>query len=141
MSTSILTPARAAYYDRNASSYANQYSAGSVAPHAFVQRFTNTVASGKKLLVEGATVSLYRETAATTTAKTLATVQVNDGVYPINICGGFFYISGVGAPQVLILGSGPTVYAGQTISGYSQDLSTGGTITYEIDVKGTTYDA
>jgi hypothetical protein len=136
MRVSSFAVARPAYYDRNAASNYNVYNA-TVGPHNFTERFLYTVAAGKKLLVEIANVEMNRLTVATVS-----------GSYYARITGGSGYINTildnattVNASKVNIVAGAVTIYAGESVGGYTSDGSTGGTVAFYIFTKGTLFDA
>lgn len=141
MSTSILTPARAAYYDRNATSQVNAYAGSAIAPHAATTRWTVTVASGKKLLAEVTTCIMVRETAAATPDQYKSTVEITSGATTMVVVPNYSYSNTVSAITTLSSPAAMTLYASETIYGQTRDVSIGGTIYYAINLKGTMYDA
>lgn len=140
MRLSSLAAARPAYYDRNASSFSAAYAA-TVAPHANTTRWTYTVASGKKLLVESAAAYAIRTAAATVNSYGWGLVTTYDGTNYTNILPMVINLTALAAVDRAYMGQSVTVYAGQQILGATWDTATGGTIQWEIDAKGTIYDA
>jgi len=140
MRVSSYAVARPAYYDRNSASNTQEYVA-TVAPHAGTNRFSYTVASGKKMQLEFALAAMYRATAAAAVGQYSAIVFVQVGTNTPRIA----YIDSVKntvdkTEQTTSLGS-VTIYAGESLSGYTSDGSTGGTVQYVIQAKATLYDA
>lgn len=139
MRLSSLAAARPAYYDRNATSVADGYFAD-VGPHATTVRFTRTVAAGKKLVVEFANSSVLRTTVAAPVGTYVAyiNVQSTTGLRLTDIFSrdNTLYFSTRQATPASV-----TIYAGEQYTGETYDLSTGGTITYLHQIKGTQYDA
>lgn len=140
MRISSYAVARPAYYDRNAVGGRQRYVA-TVAPHAQTTRWTVTIAAGKKCFVEQAAVRIgtttlptvgglvgcgidtYDGTTYTTTAYSQFTSNTTTLQYGLNVC-----------PTI------PTVYAGESITAYTVDNSTGGTVQYIADTKYTIFD-
>ena len=140
MRVGSLAAARPAYYDRNATTMV-QSSTVLDTPNTGTTRWTTTVASGKKLLIESGLASFWRETAATTAGQVTSVIRVTSGgvdcdialIKALNNTVSSYYSDKVNTPT--------TLYVGETLSGISRDNSTGGSMWFEINVKGTTYDA
>lgn len=141
MRVSSYAVARPAYYDRNASSIMPSYASFN-SPHAATIRYTYTVASGKKALIETSTSYISRYQAATISGYYAADTRITlaSGSYMIlhrpvvidNTLGPAYFGSSTGAV---------TLYAGETISAETSDGSTGGTVTMILAAKGTLFDA
>lgn len=140
MRVASLGIARPAFYDRNAASITSTYNT-TVAPHVYTARFTYTVASGKKAIIETASGRISRQTAAAPVG--IAYIEcaslvgsdfcVHSYVYSIdNTLYVGYYNSSVN--QV-------TLYAGESLRGATEDGSTGGTIRFYVGFKGTLFDA
>ena len=139
MKLGSLAAARPAYYDRNAVSVVQSYNAV-VAPHTTTSRWAYTIASGKKALIEYGQQYTYRKTVATTSlefqAYTLLTVGGTDYVFlarPVvdnTVAGG----------NNLQVTTQATIYAGEVLTAYTYDQCTGGTISFGITYKFTSYD-
>jgi hypothetical protein len=140
MKLASLSGARAAYYDRNASSVNQNYYAVAAA-HASTTRFTYTVASGKKLLIESQAVRIHRQTAATTAGRYYTELLVSDGTTDVLGCS-VHQTDNTTSVQYLLIGAQQvTLYAGETIRCNTYDISTGGTVEYFSSFKGTLYSA
>lgn len=140
MSTAILTPARAAYYDRNAASVLQSYLA-TVGPHAATQRWSYTVASGKKLQVEITGTRIYRITAAAPVGWTQADITVVSGATTAVLSEKYVVDNSLTVVYDDIRSMATTVYAGESIAANTVDVGTGGTVQYWLSAKGTLYDA
>ena len=140
MRLSSLAAARPAYYDRNATSFSQAYNAN-LAPHANTVRWTYTLASGKKLLVESASAYAFRTAAATVNSYGWGLVTTYDGTNFSNILPMVINLTSLAAVDRAYITQSVTVYAGQQILAATWDNATGGTITWDIDAKGTIYDA
>lgn len=141
MSTSILTPARAAYYDRNATS-SILYDATTYAPHSPTVRWTTTVAAGTKLLVEMANASVTVQTVATTANTVNSFVRVTSGGQISDLA--MAACIGTSTQYLAFVVNNPantTIYAGETVQGYSYNASTDGTVLHYTGYKGTLYTA
>ena len=136
MRVSSLGNARPAYYDRNATSSYQSYSA-TVGPHVDTTRWTVTIASGKKLLVEQALVQIYRATAASTASSVGSVIFYVGQVFISAVA----QANTIGLQDRLNLMGGVTLYAGETMYGQTYDASTGGTNVLTAAFKGTQYDA
>jgi hypothetical protein len=140
MKLGSLAGARAQYYDRNASSVLNVYSA-TVTPHTTTVRWSYTVASGKKLLVENLSQRAIRLTAATT-AQTYGTeVGMNVGGTSYAVQQIRVYVSTVFLSTIQVDHMALTLYAGEALTGATYDDSIGGTIAFQVAMKGTLFDA
>jgi hypothetical protein len=140
MKLASLSGARAQYYDRNAASVLNVYSA-TVSPHTPTARWSYTVASGKKLLIENLSQRALRLTAATT-AQTYGTeigLTVSATSYAVQQVR--VYVSTVGLSTMQVDHMALTLYASEAITGVTYDDSIGGTVVYQVGMKGTLYDA
>lgn len=141
MRISSYAVARPAYYDRNATSTVSNYAAD-LSPHGGVDRFTYTVASGKKMLVEAAFAQTVIATAPTTAARVALSVELRVGATTIVISAvDGVQSSTVGASSVNFATTQPTLYAGEIVAGRTYIASTGGTVNCQIAAKGTVYDA
>ena len=140
MRVSSYAVARPAYYDRNASSTIGAY-VFTVAPHANVVRWTVTVASGKKLLIEGGICTHWAITAPSVAAARFGLIRVNNGSNDFDVA----FAMGISATLNLQFSDKATtiatVYAGETVAGTTGDASTGGTVFFDVGIKGTTFDA
>lgn len=136
MRLSSLAAARPAYYDRNATSSYQIYGS-SLTPHAATTRFTVTVASGKKQLIEAAFVNFTREIAATIVGLNYAQVTVNG----VTISQTQMTNNTVGAGNTYITTGGITAYPADVIVGTTADQSTGGQIYFNVQYRATQYDA
>lgn len=141
MKLGSLAASRPAYYDRNASTSIASYG-GDVAPHAPTTRFTTTVASGKKLLIETTEQYLFTSTAPTVAGRVYSQVQITSGGNIVAI-GRIDQIQSatVNSMNNLVVPQAVTVYAGETVTGSTYNGSTGGTVFHNIAYKGTQYDA
>jgi hypothetical protein len=140
MKLGSLAGARAQYYDRNAASVVNVYSA-TVAPHTTTARWSYTVASGKKLLIENLSQRALRLTAATT-AQTYGTeigLTVSATAYAVQQVR--VYVSTVFLSTMQVDHMALTLYASEAITGVTYDDSIGGTVVFQVAMKGTLYDA
>ena len=136
MKVSSYAVARPAYYDRTAAAATASYGA-TVGPHGYTTRWTLTCAAGKKVISELFFMSVERATVAATVGAAEVVIQVNAATNFRKI-----NTSNVANTNVneTVLGS-VTLYAAETFTSLSQDASTGGTVTYVVNFKGTTFDA
>jgi len=131
--------ARPAFYDRNAASFGGGYAAV-VAPHATTTRISVTVASGKKVILEGVNASVNRQTVATVAG--LVNLYAN-----ITSVAGFRLVDIATTNNIALVRErqfvvvAATIYAGEIFDVYTEDPSTGGTVQYIVQYKGTTFDA
>jgi len=128
---------RAEWFDRNPALQISGWGSDSVSPHGLTQRFSYTVPSGKKALITLMNVSIMRVLAGTTADIAQINIQLQAQVIILleiksNTIGDGRYV-GVGTLSLL--------NAGQTLTGYTFDSSTGGTIAYWMELSLTTFDA
>ena len=141
MRVASLGVSRPAYYDRNAVSTIATYS-GTLAQHATTTRWTVTVAAGTKLLVELGETLIGTVTAAVTPLRVRADVRITSGASVISCC-----VTDVVQPATVtqFFGQNPslsvTIYAGETVTGTTQNDSATGTVFMATSAKGTTYSA
>ncbi len=141
MRISSYAVARPAYYDRNATAYAQAYDLSLVAPHVLTIRFTTTVAAGKKLLLEHLSSTMIRQSVAAPVGDVYIAPSVTTGAstYPITRTYSNANVAGTTTYSQVV--SGVTLYPSDVFTVSTFDGSTGGTMWYTIGAKGTTYDA
>lgn len=127
--------ARPAYYDRGASGVASSYGPLAVAPHAITIRWTSTIAAGFKVLVEHTYQSSQRAVVATVAGNWGSLVIT--GTNTLQTTAGTSNVTGVTATSVIT--GAITLYAGDTIYSQTYDSSTGGTVYFETNYKGTLF--
>lgn len=132
---------RGAWYDRNPIAIARTYD-GTVAPHAGTERWSYTVPTGKKFLLQLATAQTTRITAAAPAADASAQVkyQPNGGSEQLQIYT-LSYDNTVGARVSEQLGTNAAMLAGDFMRGVTSDGSTGGTVKYLISIQGIEFNA
>ena len=136
MRISSYAVARPAYYDRNAASVSGNYGA-TVGPHAATTRFTYTVPSGKKCVVEAVYAHILRQTAATA----LGIVQLYSGTNTVRSVNLAAYNNTVYSYYPDKATTQLTVYGGASFTAVSADAGTGGTNEIIIQFNGTEFDA
>ena len=140
MRLSSLAAARPAYYDRNATSQLSVYLA-TVAPHANTTRWTVTVASGKKLQVEALTIRTIRSAVATVAGSYTAEIDIVSGATTMISSTHRYSDNTLNATYSSNPYTAFTLYAGEQAQAFTEDLSTGGTVQFAVNLKGTLYDA
>ena len=141
MKLGSLASARSAYYDRNAVSVVQNYSA-ILAPHTQTTRWTTTVAAGRKMNVELANVRVVTITAATVKGiYCYASIYIVSGSVTFSLCDLLHPSNTVNAPVYFQMSGVPTLYAGETLYAVTSDDSTGGTVQYLAAAKATDYAA
>jgi len=131
--------ARPAYYDRNAASFSGGYDA-TLAPHADTNRVSVTVAATQKVILEGVNMSTQRLTVATviglvgfySNVASTAGFRMTDISTTNNV---------VNVRERQFVTLNVTIYAGESFTSNTVDSSTGGTVYYIIQYKGTTFSA
>jgi len=142
MKASPTVLARPAWYDRNPTSIQKLHADAGRSPHSETERWTYTVPSGKKALIESLYIKIMRATAASSAVLVLAAVQLGLG-------GGTNYYhwiaalrtNNVGDKDDIIIGQSIILNAGDVLRAISSDSSTGGTVDYYILAKITEFDA
>jgi len=131
--------ARPQYYDRNAVSTFFSYGA-TLGPHAPTQRWTTTVAAGKKLLVEQGEGFLLTVVAAAIPLRVLVQGTITDGTYLTSfIAVDIQQSANLSQCSTLVTYPGITVYAGETAYGTTYNGSATGTVAFFVGLKGTTF--
>lgn len=141
MRISSYAVARPAYYDRNATNTWNAYVAGTVAPHGGTTRWTVTIASGKKAIIETANVLMWRDAASTVIGASFGLLRLTSGATLGDIANAVLYTTTVYVTATQLVSGGITLYASDVLSAITQDNSTGGSIYYNLIAKGTIFDA
>lgn len=141
MRVASLGNARPAYYDRNATSTSGLYQAV-VTQHAVTTRYTVTVASGTKLLIEAAETVILTVTAAAAPLRLAARVVVTSGANTQSLCATDMQQSAsVTTPTFSIQPLAVTAYAGDTVTGTTFMDSVTGSAFMATSFRGTTYTA
>lgn len=141
MRVASLGVARPAYYDRNATSVVNQYS-GTLTQHTNTTRWTYTVASGKKLLVETLEVFDLTVTAAAAPLRLAVAIQVTSGASNFSLARVDHQQSAsTTTPTFVCMQAATTLYAGETIYSPTFMDSVTGSVFMSSSSKGTLYDA
>lgn len=124
--------------DRNPGS--NQplwYGPTTIAPHATTQRFTYNVPSGKKVQVCNVAVSMLRVTAAAPVGLWEAYVTGTNGLVYLQSLK-----NAIGDSEHGEVGTGIFYQVGgPSVSAYTRDQSTGGTVRYSISAEIVEFDA
>ena len=140
MKLGSLASARPAYYDRNAASVLQTYSA-TPGPHGYTTRWTYTVAAGKKLIVEASSITMGRSTIATVAGQYYTQISTFVGADSQLIGWTASVDNTVGLPNFVQMATQATIYAAEVVSCATQDPSTGGTVNFLASLKGTLFDA
>ena len=141
MRVSSFAVARPAYYDRNATSSFVSYS-GDVAPHGDTLRATFTTAAGKKAYIETGVVYIRQSSGASVINRSLAVLRIVSGTDTNDVARIDSLSSATtSTSRTDKLAGQPTIYAGETLTIRTLDLSTGGTLDFNIGAKITSFDA
>ncbi len=129
---------RANLFDRNPLTIQGTYDTTGIAPHTVTTRWTYTVPSNRKALIAWTDMVWTRLTAAGAAARVTIRIVLGSGAVPsmrtINS-------NAVDATNTATGQVGQTLLAGESVSGTTQDNSTGGTCDYTISAGGTEFDA
>lgn len=142
MRVSSYAVARPIYYDRNSSTKGKTYQASAVAPHTTTTRWTYTVPAGKAAYVEALNAMIYRDVAPTVVSLAQSIIYivssdaVTSTVLQVRTYSASTYVFYYGSQSnIALLKAGDQIYAN------TFDNSTGGAVTYTIDLKLTEFDA
>jgi hypothetical protein len=126
------------YYDRNPLSVGGSFQNDAQVPHGVTNQFTYTVPTGRKAFVTSLAVSIVRMTAAAPVGICNVTARwdLNDEAIVL-----VTFDNTVGGGRALAAGGGSIVLAGKTFTFASQDLSTGGTMSFESGASIIEFDA
>ncbi len=132
----------AAPYDRAPVTKALIGAAGALAPHGAVTRFTYTVPTARKCVIE----QLYAFQMRPTAAAPVGIWQISLNYLPSGGGGGAIVLldnldNTIGAKQLAVATPAAIAFAGDIISGQDSDASTGGTTEVNYFFKGTEFDA
>ena len=130
------------WYDRYPGHVLRHYGMLGVAPHGATARWTYTVPPGRKAFLELLTAFIHRATVATTPGLAYIYVFITPAAAP----GGTVMVAlirtnNIGDKDRGEVGHASILHAGDTVTAYSLDLSTDGTIDYFVAAKITEYDA
>ncbi len=132
----------AQYYDRAPLTISKSGSSNGAAPHAATQRWTYTVPSARKLLIELLSLTQIRLTVAAPVGLWQNGIQYTPNLQGIATI--WVHISlgnNIGDKDHLATGLGMTLLPGDVINQVDTDTSTGGTTTQQSGMKGTEFDA
>lgn len=133
---------RPAWYDRNPTQITLWYTVNIQSPHSQTQRWTYTVPSGKKAMLEALDGLICIQSAATTPGRRKIMVQLTKaGGGSAQIFNLQIITNNVGDIQTKALGTSILLLSGDTLSGFTADESTGGTVDYRLMAKLTEFDA
>ena len=128
---------RLEWYDRNPSGKEWGYSGTGVGPHGLTTRFSYTVPTGKKFILENAYAITIRATVAGTPGYAFCGVSARlYGVVQAKMLS-----NNVADIDSMNVGRSVIMKAGEALKGDSQDTSTDGTMTYEVIAHGIEFDA
>ena len=135
---------RPEYFDRNPSTQTLAFRSEGVAPHASTQRATYTVPTGNNGFIESVIHDVFRATAAGTGA-TLAgftqhTPSGGAGV-AIQVARLLAEQNSIGDRDKFALGTNMLILAGDQVEITTVDSSTTGTVSYDLMIKITEFDA
>lgn len=133
---------RAAWYDRNPGGKTENYTGDAVTPHAYTVRWTYTVPTAKKFIVENGFVNITRIAASTTQG--ISTGEID--YVPVSGDTVAFLWADLSATSAFagaysIVGVQVFGFAGDAIEGATSDASVGGSVSYSVQMKGTEFDA
>lgn len=128
------------WYDRNPLTVAEGY-ANTLAPHGNTERVSYIVPENRKCMIELIFTRIYRVTAAAPIGQYLAEWYLTPaGKAQADLFSLPMYTNNVGDIDRAILGQTLTLNAGDRIHANTRDLSTGGTVNYQLHFKGVLFD-
>ena len=138
-----LAAARPAYYDRNALSLMVIGTASAVGPHGFTTRVSQTCPAGTKYVLEYAHRTIERNTAATTSSWIYIINRVVDATATnaVNIFASGALYPTVGGISEDHMATAVTIYPAEVLAVLTRDDSTGGTVSYNVTNKLTSFTA
>jgi hypothetical protein len=130
------------YLDRNAATRVNGYAATGVAPHAATSRWSYTVPAGRAAQLGPYSISSSRDTVAAAVGTVWNYVNISPaagGSIAVNLLS--LINNTLYAQQQVQVGLSGTIFAGDTVQGFTSDNSTGGAISYVNSIAIAEYDA
>ena len=127
--------------DRSATITVNQYLNQNLAAASITERWSQTIASGKKAQISTLVVSIIRCSVATSADWAYVQVSVNTTGTNDPIAIAQFGHNVVGYGDTHVLGIAGTYNAGSIIKGYTVDYSTGGSTRVFVGATVMSYDA
>jgi len=133
---------RLEWYDRNPQIVWTIYHGIGIAPHTSTQRASYTVPTGKKASLEFISLFISRTTAPTTSGqvRSMATYTPSGGSIGWALIAAFNSAT-VDFTDKANVGHAGALQAGDNLSIYTADASTGGTCEYRENIKVTEFDA
>lgn len=132
---------RQAWYDRNPTPKAVSYNAN-IVPAATTQRWTYTVPANRKSYVEFGLIAAERSAAAAPVGTIEAFVQYTpNGGATSTIAYLRQDTNTVGIPYFIPIGQAMLLFAGDNLAAFTDDTSTGGSVSFQLAIKVTEFDA
>jgi hypothetical protein len=142
MRNGLILPARPAPYDRAPLAFGGDYSISNVAPHGSTTRWQVTVPAARKYLLDHAYAIIIRETVAAPVGRVDLQIQHTDiALATYKLPKLMLNNNTVGASAQLQTGYRYVVLPGENVAGQTADPSTGGTMSYSMNIHGVTFDA
>jgi hypothetical protein len=133
---------RQPWYDRNPVEKALVYTAATVAPHADMTRWTYTVPSGKKFMLQTGLCTIYRDAAAAVAGQGSARVRVTpSGGSTCVISAADVWVVTYGAGETRVAGTNVVVLAGGVMDAVSSDGANGGSCQIRLTAQGVEFNA
>lgn len=131
------------WHDRNPSTVCKHYIAAAKAPHTIEVRWTYTVPTGKKAMLEFAETQIFRDAAASTVGIASCDIaMLGDGVTcDMTLLRSMVHTNNVGDHMNNSTGGPILLLEGFKIFASTYDSSTGGTMKYKVNAKLTEFDA
>jgi hypothetical protein len=141
MRLASLASARPEPIDRNATITVSIYLNQNLSPATVTERWSQTIASGKKAQISTMMASIIRCTTATVPEWAYVQVSVNTTGTNDGICIAQMGHNVIGYGDSQMVGVAGTYGAGSIIKGFTADLSTGGSTRVWVGATVMTYDA
>lgn len=122
------------WYDRNLTPQLQRYMSGQIAPHASALRINYTVPAGKMAIIGGAIATMMRGVAATSVAEWAIQLGVTYSTGNLMIVELYSLSNAIGAFGQSVSSGQIILPSNSVVTGYTWDLSTGGTVRYTISL-------
>jgi hypothetical protein len=138
----VTSAARPAYYDRNPKDVLNYQEEGAIAPHSATVRWTYTVPTARKAMLQLIEVYLYRDTVATTLGYSDVWINMTpSGGSTYILVDAQLFVNTIGAAGPSPVSSGIILLPGDAVSGVDFDSSTAGTMSFYEGMEACEFDA
>lgn len=136
------TNPRNQWYDRNGITRDAGFNGAATAPHVSILRWSYTVPSTKKFMLQTYFIASVRDTVTATPSEATASIFLYGlGVGGRKIIQNNFIKGALGDGLTLVGSGGSVLMPTDRLEGYTEDASVGGTVHYTNSITGVEYDA